>query len=90
MSFGEHLIGNGDSYSLMYFFQPEFYDELEIEGYKEAFLAEKPYLRVHVNKTEDECKKSTNYDEDSIVERLKLGWSTKMIQNLYQIGNHTI
>lgn len=48
MSFGKHLIGNGDSYSLMYFFQPEFYDELEIEGYKEAFLAEKPYLRVHV------------------------------------------
>ena len=90
INFGNFPIGNGNSYSLIEFFRPELYDDLEIQNFTEDFFAQKPYLRDQVKSLEEVSKKSTNYDEDSIVQRLKQGWTTKKIQELYPIGNSTI
>jgi len=66
------------------------YDELEIQSFSDDFLARKSHLRDLVRSPKKKCPKSTKYDEDTIVQLLKQGWSQKVIQKLYPIGNHKI
>ena len=45
LKFNNIPITNGQSYCILEFFQPGYYDELEIDGFTNDLLAKKPYLR---------------------------------------------
>ena len=90
LRFGDWKTINGDSYSILEFLQPEFYDELEIESFTENFLAEKPHLRELFKSPKKAVTRRANYDEDTIVQLIKQGWSGKQIRTRYTIGNTTL
>ena len=63
IAFGDYPTGNGESYSVLEFLQPSFYDELEIENFADDLVAQKPQLVDLIRSPKKECKNSTNYDE---------------------------
>ena len=78
---------NGDSYSILAFLQPEFYDELEIESYTESLLSKKPHLRELFKSPKKVVPRRADYDDHTIVQLLKQGLSRPQIQARYPIGN---
>ena len=81
---------NGQSYSILEFLQPEFYNELQIEKYTDDLLSKMPLLRDQVWSPKKRTPKNTQFEEDTIVQLLKSRWTRKQLQELYPIGDHTI
>ena len=81
---------NGDSYSVLEFFRPELYEEMQIEVEFQRALEQKPHLQEVLKDDREAQSKSTDYDEGQIATLLMRGWSYRKLQSRFQIGTKKI
>ena len=67
LKFNNIPITNGQSYCILEFFQPEYYDELKIDRFTDDLLAKKPHLKKVLRSPQKKAPKNTQYEEETVV-----------------------